>query len=175
MGTLTFFLSKMNFFLLLSLIPAVLSSVCPGSPASLHASCNMTVDIKGTCDNVKAEIMSRVNGEGGWYDPHNRGTYKLVKDSQNYTEFSRLTGDKKYTDLMDFTFIPVSDTSCTIVACSESQVTSLLDFSTNFCNLHDLYCGTAAGCKIVKYDFVFDEHISHCTQHDTSSCLKVSE
>lgn len=46
------------------------------------------------------------------------------------------------TDKMIFTFsdFPGSHPSCGIHACSESQVFSLKDFSTNYCNLRNLYC-----------------------------------
>mmetsp|Transcript_9937 Transcript_9937/g.29219 ORF Transcript_9937/g.29219 Transcript_9937/m.29219 type:complete len:85 (-) Transcript_9937:111-365(-) len=50
---------------------------------------------------------------------------------------------------MDFAFAAQEDGSCEVSACSESQVFSIADFSTNYCNLHDLYCGTEDGCAMV--------------------------
>eukprot|EP00913_Durusdinium_trenchii_P020887 g19625.t1 len=35
----------------------------------------------------------------------------------------------------------------------EIKVFSLKDFSTNYCNLRNLYCGSEEGCKPVKHDF----------------------
>merc|ERR1711908_163552 len=64
--------------------------------------------------------------------------------------------------------------ACKLSACSESQVTSSCDFSTNYCNLHDLYCGTAAGCKIVHHDLTFEEtqnSCNNCGAPDASKCL----
>jgi len=157
---------------LLALLPLVLCK-CPGSPAAMHAMCNMTVDIHGgSCAQVKAEVLARVAGDGGWYDPHNRGVYTLLSDTDEFTEIKRLTGDKKYTDKMDFEFTNSKNASCLVIACSESQVTSMLDFSTNYCNLHDLYCGTAVGCKVVKGDFTFSEQQTKCTQSVAKDCLK---
>lgn len=73
-------------------------------------------------------------------DPHNNGTYTVLSDSGTAVNLQRRTGDDKYTDLMTFTFANASDTSCTFYACSESQTTSVADFSTNYCNLRNLYC-----------------------------------
>merc|ERR1712232_364672 len=79
------------------------------------------------------------------------GKYSL----QNYggtVSTSRVTGDGKYTDKQVFTLTPDGDT-CKIEACSRSQVFSLLDMGTNYCDLKMLYRGSADGCKPVKNDF----------------------
>ena len=79
-----------------------------------------------------------------------------------------------YTDKMRFT-LTESDGSCSVDACSESQVTSVYDASTNFCNLRDLFCNKAGGCKIVKNDLSYnaDFAFKSCRMHDTSSCNAV--
>ncbi|CAK9033688.1 unnamed protein product [Durusdinium trenchii] len=46
----------------------------------------------------------------------------------------------------------LADTSCQDVM-EEIKVFSLKDFSTNYCNLRNLYCGSEEGCKPVKHDF----------------------
>ena len=51
-------------------------------------------------------------------------------------------GAGSYTDRLELKFA-VAGSGCQLDACSESQVTSYADFSTNYCNLHDLYCGAA--------------------------------
>merc|ERR1711862_1042164 len=65
---------------------------------------------------------------------------------------SRVTGDGKYTDHIRFDLTPNGD-KCNIAACSESQVTSVADFGTNYCNLKLLYCGSDEGCKVANADF----------------------
>lgn len=121
---------------------------CPGSAAAVHASCKVTAALPTSCDAVRAEMLARVKGQfDDWHDPHNNGTYAVVDDSgSGKLSFTRLTGDRKYTDKMILTLEGRKD-SCLVRGCSESQVTSVLDFSTNFCNLRMLYCGADDGCK----------------------------
>merc|ERR1719464_475720 len=113
------------------------------------------------CTNVKTEMLARVNAQCnppqqgcGWWDPHNVGTYGSVQvnGAGDQVSMQRVTGDKKYTDKFIFT---LSDRSgkCLIEACSESQVSSYLDFSTNYCNLEMMFCGSADSCKPVTFDF----------------------
>merc|ERR1711924_406066 len=69
-----------------------------------------------------------------------------------------------------------SGKGCAVAACSESQVTSVYDYSTNYCNLHDLYCGKGDGCNQVNknLDLSFEENNVNCSsgQHDASACAK---
>merc|ERR1712046_410661 len=62
-----------------------------------------------------------------------------------------------YTDLIDFTFVDASDGGCELFACSESQSQSISDFSTNYCNIRNLYCGTEVGCIAGLKDMTFVE------------------
>jgi hypothetical protein len=128
---------------------------CPGSPATMHASCKVTALLDGTsCDAVKEEMLARVNGQyGRWHDPHNNGTYKVLDDSQEgHITFSRRTGDDRYTDHLQFTFKPGQGlvSGCIVHGCSESQVSSVADFSTNYCNMRMLYCGARDGCSPIN-------------------------
>ena len=122
---------------------------------------------------VEAEIKARVAGQySAWHDPHNNGTYSL----QNYggtISTSRLTGDGKYTDKQIFTLTD-SGSSCKIEACSRSQVPSLFDMGTNYCNLKMLYCGSADGCTPIAHDFpVSSEQTEKFAESnvDLSACL----
>ena len=85
------------------------------------------------------------------------GTYKVIDQSDESLTLQRRTGDGKYTDKMTFTFASTSEvesgmSKCVLRGCSESQVTSVADFSTNYCNLFMLYCGSKDGCKPVSHD-----------------------
>lgn len=53
-----------------------------------------------------------------------------------------------------------------VSACSESQVTSVVDYSTNYCNLHSLYCNSSSGCPTAGKDLTYTEKYSSCSQHD---------
>merc|ERR1711862_803755 len=124
---------------------------CPGSSAGVHCGMELTVTAAASCSDVEDEINARLAGENGWYDQHNRGTYT----KQNYggaVSASRLTGDGKYTDKMVFS-LSDDGNGCKIEACSESQVFSIGDAGTNYCNVKLLVCGSDQGCKVAKHDF----------------------
>mmetsp|Transcript_64280 Transcript_64280/g.199418 ORF Transcript_64280/g.199418 Transcript_64280/m.199418 type:complete len:174 (+) Transcript_64280:72-593(+) len=150
--------------------PAV-AMKCPGSPAWVHASCEVTVSFPMPCSSVRSEVKSRVAGENGWKDPHNGGTYSLLSDTDDLLEVSRTTANGQYTDKMDLTFT-ADGSGCKLEACSESQVTSVLDFSTNYCNLHNLWCGAKDGCPVAKQDLAdYKETLGSCWQNDKSKCV----
>jgi hypothetical protein len=160
---------------------AASSSSCPGSPAAIHAKCEMTITFpESSCQEVKEEIVGRIAGERNWADPHNGGTYTLLSSDTdtNTLQGSRRTGDGKYTDLFQFNFDESSTTensssaTCIVKACSESQVTSVLDFSTNYCNLHSLYCNANGdGCPIVQHELQYKEDFKNCRQNQAAKCL----
>ena len=111
---------------------------CPSSGSPLHASCKTTVEATGLCSAVREEMLARVAGQyATWHDPHNNGTYSVLDKSVSSTlQLQRVTGDKKYTDKITFTFEDTAAGTCTFQGCSVSQVTSVADFSTNYCNMY---------------------------------------
>ena len=144
----------------------------------------LSSDLKGVdqwqapCATAFEEMLARVNGQyGNWHDPHNNGTYSVLASQPPGTlALSRRTGDGKYTDKLTFTFADASSSTCSIAGCSESQVTSVADFSTNYCNLRMLYCGAVDGCSPVVHDFVSSEEKvqpSVGASSDRKACLKV--
>ena len=52
---------------------------------------------------------------------------------------------------------------CNIEACSESQSNSILDHSTNYCNIHDLYCNDKE-CQ-PHSNLHYTEEFIKCNQH----------
>jgi len=112
-------------------------------------------------------MVARASGENGWADPHNSGIYTFTSTSESDITGIRSTGDGKYTDKYDFHFDATSDSTCMVSACSESQVMSVLDYSTNYCNLHSLYCNSGEGCPIVGADLTYSEDYKSCSQHDS--------
>ena len=157
---------KLTFAAAVAVVP--LTMACPGSPVKMHAKCDMGVTFTNSCSDVMTEISNRVTSD--WVDPHNGGTYTITNSTSTSIEGQRLTGDGKYTDKFDFEFTSSSDGGCSVEACSESQVNSMLDFSTNYCNLHDLYCSSTDGCPTVGKDLSYSEKYSSCRQHDVSAC-----
>ncbi|CAD7973223.1 unnamed protein product [Amoebophrya sp. A120] len=97
----------------------------------------------------------------------------------------RLADAKQYTDKINLVFVShgVGTDYCTISGCSESQVFSILDQSTNYCNLRNLVCyaclqnGEKDKCPYVKHSFsnidwgLDEEGKESCTQHDATMCI----
>merc|ERR1712195_101518 len=154
---------------------------CPSTPVPFGVACGMriTTVAAASCDDVLVEINARVNGQSGvWHDPHNNGTYAKQNYGGSYSA-SRRAGDGKYTDKMIFTLTPTagaSSSSCKLEACSRSQVFSLLDMGTNYCDLKMLFCGSKDGCKPVAHDFTVASELTESFQQsnvDLKACLKV--
>jgi len=149
------------------------SKTCPGSAAWIHASCEVSVTFPSTqCADVQAEAEARMAAQGGWRDPHNGGTYaNRSPATASLIQGKHITGSSQhYEDHFNLAF-EQNGGDCKLSGCSESQVTSVLDFSTNFCNMHDLYCGSQDKCKVVKSDFKYTEAFGSCKQHDSSKCM----
>lgn len=140
---------------------------CPGSPAWFtHAKTLVTATASASCGDVKAEIEARAEGQNKWIDPHNGGNYTLMSSkttadgnpqvwTQRTTNPAAPTNPNRgmtYTDKQVFTLVEKNG-KCLIAACSESQRTSGIDFSTNYCNILNLYCGRADGCTPITKDF----------------------
>ena len=118
-------------------------------------------------------MTARASGQSGWVDPHNGGTYTFTSTTASSITGSRTTANGKYTDKYDITFTGSGDT-CTVSACSESQVMSVIDGSTNYCNLHSLYCSSADGCPTVGADLTYEEKYNSCSQH-SDVCVVAKE
>lgn len=150
---------------------STIAAYCPGSPVAQHAECYVNVFFEGsTCANVRKEINSRINGQasGAWTDPHNAGNYTMLDQAGNDLQISRVTGDGKYTDLIVFQLIQ-DYSNCRMSACSESQVYSVGDAGTNFCNIHDLYCAEE-GCNPFTV-MSYTEDVGTCTEASPKKCI----
>ena len=160
-------------FAALALLSAFTQAMkCPTSPSMMHAGCEVSITFpQSKCDDVIAETTKRVNGQyKSWYDPHNNGTYTITDGSTTDSmSLSRVTGDKKYTDKMIFTYTSTSSGGCDVTACSQSQVTSLLDYATNYCNVHNLYCSDDSCKPFTK--LTYSESVGKCTDSTVSSCF----
>lgn len=167
----------MNSFTVIIAFVAVISAcinamTCPTSDSKMHAGCEVSIEFVDECTTVKKEIEARIFGQyETWHDPHNNGTYSLTSQDDSQFSISRVTGDLKYTDKMIFTFTNNVHDGCTVGACSQSQVFSIGDYSTNFCNLHDLYCSDA-GCHPFT-TLSYTEAVGTCTEASPSKCLVV--
>jgi len=159
---------------------------CPGSPARPHASCRVDARVATSCKNVASEMRNRVaaNQNGTWLDPHNHGQYTWeasIGDSellfQRTTNPETSFNGKLYTDRILFTLTEGPGGVCAIQGCSESQGASVGDFSTNYCNMRNLYCGSAEGCTPWTWNFgavEFDVSPSLGASKDPAMCNTAS-
>merc|ERR1712195_406028 len=163
--------------LALGIAVATADMTCPSTSAVIACGMKVTTTASASCADVLAEMKARIAGQyGAWHDPHNNGTYKVESYGGTFST-SRLTGDGKYTDKQIFTLTDQSG-ACLIEACSRSQVFSIGDAGTNYCDLKMLFCGSKDGCKPVNHDFAAGkETTSKFAQAsvDMGACLKVSE
>jgi hypothetical protein len=137
----------------------------------------VTVNADAACDVVQAEIEARAGGD--WVDPHNGGIYSVLSSSDGVINTQRTTnpatsvGGAVYIDKQTFE-LTTTDGGCQIKGCSESQGSSVGDFSTNYCDMRNLFCGSSDGCAQVKNDFTSQE-ASHKGSlgagHDSSKCI----
>jgi hypothetical protein len=156
--------------------PADASSVCPGSPAMMHAKCCGWFRLEDfSCKDVKEEVERRVAGKDGWKDPKTRpGTYELLESAPDSTLFTRTTGDgNAYVDKIRFVYADKGAQGCVVTGCSESQTTSAYDYSTNYCTMWSMLCGKKQGCKVCRHDFAPPvESLDRCLFHDQSQCFR---
>ena len=150
------------------------SPACPGSPASRHSQCSLKVDFDQSCVQVAAEIVARLRGEQGWRCPKSHpGSYELISESAAAVQGRRTTGagatppgpGKSYTDAFGFQLAASASGGGTGHTCSESQGPSFCDYSTNYCNMRNLYCNTAEGCKVVHHELTSKEEVDASCYH----------
>jgi len=167
-----------------SSVAAAAAMTCPGSKAWFtHAKTQVTSVVKASCADVNSEIQARAAAEQGWVDPHNGGIYSILfanngvggiysVRTQRTANPSHSVAGKKYVDKQVFTLSENAGT-CEISACSESQGTSYKDYSTNYCDLRNLYCGSADGCTPVVNDFSSTQDTVKASsgQSDFSACI----
>jgi hypothetical protein len=146
----------------------------------MHAGVHMKVTFANSCKAVQTEMLGRVTGGTAakpWTDPHNGGHYSCINTckigSARFMLKRKTGGQGRYTDKIDLSFKP-SGTKCEVTACSESQVTSYKDFSTNFCNIRNLYCGPGDKCPTVGPVLTFSERVTKTlagSTTDKNACI----
>ena len=160
------------------------ASSCPGSPVSKHAACGISIKFSNTCADVQEEIAERISKNMD--RKSHPGVYAEIDSvSGSCIKASRTTGSGAspgpFTDLFGFTFDDSEADSCSVTACSESQVGSLCDFSTNFCNTYNIFCNSADGCTTAKHDLTYTyttdstcDHTLVCggVEADPSKCTR---
>lgn len=147
----------------------------------LRAGCELTVSFVGMdCATVQKEVLARIQGQDDWVDPHGRGEYKLLSRSnpsghplEGFIQGSHHAGDGQSVDKFGLKFTEMG--GCIMSACSISPTVSIWDKSMNYCNIRNLYCGSADNCQVVHNDLSagngFEEQTSgKCWTRDVRRC-----
>lgn len=94
--------------------------------------------------------------------------YAIRSDSGSVLEGTHTTPVKHYVDDLKFSF---SGSMCIVDAQSSSETWyAVLDYGTNYCNLHNLVVG--AQINVPKYGFKETTSNSVCTQYTSANCAK---
>lgn len=155
----------------------------------IHASCKLEWVFSATsCDVVQTKLLKQINAWKGKDNCDGGGEkclYSLVSSSPSQIMATHSTPEKKYVDSLTMSFSsnallqPVdsrvstfqkiqSPSHCHVMAQSRSNVWyALLDFGTNYCNLHNLVVGS--GLSNVT-GFIEKTSDSVCTQYSSSNC-----
>ncbi|XP_046549551.1 uncharacterized protein LOC124259459 [Haliotis rubra] len=152
------------------LVAICLVGVTEGMP--LHASCkaNWTSSLK--CTNVLDKLVGQIGqwtGPDGCANGGEKCLYKLVSRNTTQVKATHETPKKHYVDDLTFTF--TQDTSkCNITGLSSSETWyAVLDYGTNYCNLHNLIVGSGLD-KSPGYSETTSNSI--CTQFTSADCSK---
>ena len=158
-----------------SVLAAALSSLgLVNTFKPVRAGCVVAIKFSNSCSEVHQEIGNRVNGQPNlWHDPHNNGSYAFVGDQNgDNVAFLRTSGSGSkvvYIDSVNFAFTHSSDDqSCVVRATSDSQVFSILDFGTNFCNINNLYSSDSQCRPFKKLTYTYN--VEKCTDSNIKSC-----
>ncbi|XP_032222875.1 uncharacterized protein LOC5521666 [Nematostella vectensis] len=142
-------------------------------PRSLHASCTIHWQFKLNCSHVNEAIVTEIkalSGDAGCKNGGEKCLYILVKSSPEEVKAIHETPKKHYKDDLTFTFTSSSDSACAVKGYSTSELWyAILDYGTNYCNLHNLITGSGLD-KTEGY--VEETSDSVCTQYSKRNCDK---
>ena len=169
----------------LGLTLCLFASMTSSSP--LHASCQLEwVFPATTCEVVRTKLVEQIYA---WNDDENcksggeKCLYKLISSSSSQITATHTTPKKKYVDTLSMMFSSTdivgspnvlvfekfqSTSDCRVMAHSSSNVWyAILDFGTNYCNLHNLVVGSGL---INISGFTEKTSDSVCTQFTSADC-----
>ena len=151
----------------------------------IRASCAAEFNFSHPCFEVAQEVSRRIHGQhlsgaDAWHDPHNNGSYAFIHVINpplfNLIRISGTASRQKYTDIVNLSFSVVgsgngSNGTCQMSAQSTSTVFSILDFSTNWCNIINLVSSDPRARPFTKLNYTVA--IGQCGEKDTNRCLTV--
>nr|CAB3240756.1 protein ECT2-like [Phallusia mammillata] len=158
-----------------------------------HASCQIEWNFHTLpCDTVHQKLVAQIKkweGPTGCDSGGEKCLYNLTSNTADELYATHSTPKKHYLDKIHIKFYPqkmmndfssfgnvhqfekvVTDShGCKVEAFSSSKLFyALLDFGTNYCNLHNLIMGCSFQAQ--DYDEVTDDSV--CTQYSSADCTK---
>ena len=161
--------------------------VSSASSIPLHASCELSWSFTSTsCDIVRTKLVQQIqewNGPDNCAQGGEKCLYSLVSNSGDEVTATHTTPKKKYVDSLSMKFSSTlavaslgiitfeklpSAGGCAVAAHSSSNTWyAILDFGTNYCNLHNLVVGSGLANAT---DFSETTSDSVCTQYSKADC-----
>ncbi|XP_077991471.1 uncharacterized protein LOC144445700 [Glandiceps talaboti] len=141
-----------------------------GASYPLHASCKLHWTFGTQCQEINTKLMDQMKK---WEGPDNckqggeKCLYKVLSSNSTYITATHTTPVKMYVDTQTYSF-KQSGQLCIVQAYSSSNTWyAVLDYSTNYCNLHNL----VVGAKLDKIDhYTETTSDSICTQYSSANC-----
>ena len=150
-------------------------------PYPWHASCSLKWEIPDlTCDIVSDKILEQIDawnmqhgddlcrrGTVGTNEVHEKCLYRLISRTTSQIKATHETPIKRYVDTLTFTLTP-DGKGCNVDGFSTSNTWyAILDYGTNYCNLHNLADGSGL---LQSSGFVETTSDNKCTQFSSSDC-----
>ncbi|XP_064607023.1 uncharacterized protein LOC135471644 [Liolophura sinensis] len=155
-----------------ALLASVLCSLFVGTPAPFHASCSVTWTFGVPCSSVSNKILNQIHKWSGPENCENGGEkclYSLVNNSTSEIKAKHETPVKHYVDDLTFSLSPGGN-KCNVKGFSTSETFyAVLDYGTNYCNLHNLVTGSGLN-QTTGYTEATSDTI--CTQYSSANCEK---
>jgi len=136
----------------------------------LHASCKIEWTFGLNCKDTAGKIVGQMKTWAG--DDCGTGEkckYKLVSNDGTTLTATHTTPKKNYVDDLKFVFTSKGQ-QCQVTGTSSSETWyAVLDYSTNYCNLHNLITGSGLD-KVSGYKESTSDSV--CTQYTSANCEK---
>ncbi|KAK3611300.1 hypothetical protein CHS0354_015714 [Potamilus streckersoni] len=138
----------------------------------LHASCKVEWTFGISCDQVKQRLVSQFEA---WKTADNCASggekclYTLKTNTDTMVAGTHETPVHHYIDDVSFTLTP-SGSTCSVSGSSRSEIWyAVLDYGTNYCNMHNLITGSGLD-KVSGYTEKTNDDV--CTQYSSADCEK---
>ncbi|XP_065558964.1 uncharacterized protein LOC136026360 isoform X2 [Artemia franciscana] len=141
-------------------------------PYPAHASCRINWRFGKSCDEVRSQIIQQMKIWEPRDNCQNGGEkclYKFLSSEGDMVKGTHTTPVKAYVDDLSFKFTSTPSNTCNVEGFSTSQTWyAVLDYGTNYCNLHNLVDG--AGLNKGDATFIEETQSKVCTQYESADC-----